>query len=42
MQIFLDFANFYRRFIYNYSIIIVLFISLFKDSKINKKLRFLE
>ena len=42
MQVFLDFANFYRRFIRDYFIIVASLISLFKDSKIDKKLRSFE
>jgi len=35
---FLGFANFYKRFIYNYFNIIILFTNLFKSSKVNKKI----
>ena len=38
MQVFLDFANFYRRFIRDYFIIAAPLISLLKGSKIDKKL----
>ena len=40
MQIFLNFANFYRRFIYNYFIIIALLIDLLKNNKNDKKFKF--
>ena len=39
MQIFLNFANFYQRFIYNYFIIITLLIDLLKDNKDDKKFK---
>ena len=37
MQVFLNFVNFYRRFIYNDFIIITLLIDLFKNNKNDKK-----
>ena len=40
MQIFLNFINFYRRFIYNYFIIIALLIDLLKNNKNDKKFKF--
>ena len=42
MQVFLGFANFYRRFIRDYFIIAASLISLLKDSKIDKKLESFE
>ena len=42
MQVFLDFTNFYRRFIRNYFIIVASLISLLKDNKIDKKLESFE
>ena len=42
MQVFLGFTNFYRRFIREYSIIAAPLISLFKDSKADKKLESFE
>ena len=41
-QMFLNFVNFYRKFIYRYSKIIELLISLLKNNKIEKKLNFFE
>ena len=41
MQIFLNFINFYRRFIYNYFIIIALLIDLLKNNKNDRDLNFL-
>ena len=40
MQVFLDFINFYRRFIYGYSAIVALLIDLLKGSKDSKKFEF--
>ena len=40
MQVFLNFANFYQQFIYNYFIIIESLIDLLKDNKNNKKFKF--
>ena len=40
MQIFLNFTNFYRWFIYKYFIIIALLIDLLKDNKNDKKFKF--
>ena len=40
MQIFLNFTNFYQRFIYDYFIIIMLLIDLLKDNKDDKKFKF--
>ena len=40
MQVFLSFINFYRRFIYNYFIIIALLIDLLKNNKNDKKFKF--
>ena len=38
-QVFLEFVNFYRRFVYRYSNIAAVLTDLLKDSKKNKKLR---
>ena len=37
VQIFLNFVNFYKRFIYRYFVIAASFIDLLKDNKKNKK-----
>ena len=37
MQVFLNFVNFYKRFIYRYFVIATSFIDLLKDNKKNKK-----
>ena len=42
MQVFLNFTNFYRRFIFDYFIIITSFINLFKENKNNKKFKLLK
>ena len=42
LQMFLNFVNFYRKFIYRYSKIIKFLINLFKNNKIKKKLNFFE
>ena len=39
---FLDFVNFYRKFIYRYSKIVKSLIDLLKDNKNEKKLNFFE
>ena len=39
VQVFLSFINFYRRFIFNYFIIITFLINLFKENKNNKKFK---
>ena len=41
MQVFLNFTNFYRRFIFDYFIIITSLINLFKENKNNKKFELL-
>ena len=41
VQVFLNFINFYQRFIFDYFIIITSFINLFKENKNNKKFKLL-
>ena len=41
VQVFLNFTNFYRRFIFDYFIIAAFFINLFKKNKNNKKFNLL-
>ena len=41
VQIFLNFTNFYRRFIFNYFIIATFLINLFKKNKNDKKFKLL-
>ena len=42
VQVFLNFINFYRHFIFDYFIIITFFINLFKENKNDKKFELLK
>ena len=42
VQVFLNFTNFYRRFIFNYFIIATSLINLFKENKNDKKSKLLK
>ena len=42
VQVFLNFTNFYQRFIFDYFIIITFLINLFKENKNNKNFKLLK